>query len=565
MALYHFSAKVYSRAKGQSACGAAAYRSGERIECEYDGTTYDYRRKQNVEYSVVLLPENAPEEYMDRSFLWNSVENYEKQSNARLCREIEFALPRELPSDIRQQMALEFIQEKFVNDGMCADVCFHNPPKMNSQRKPINIHGKETSNPEEYIYNNPHVHCLLTMRTLDLDGQWETKKQKMYICEKDGLQKQFSATELKHAEDGWEKLYYYKNQDGKKSWHTKTYVVTHPEEGLTQVNRYPKCEQIINPKVAKWDDAETLLKWREEWAKKMNLYYKMYGIEENVSHLSYEEQGLDIIPTVHEGKSITIEEKRLKEEYERKISQGIPSVEEHTEVRKLNMAIREHNQGILLEMDLKKLQIKMQEFIKPVVERINKLQLSVAEQLEYLRHDIIDLGIKIRKAIFLKSDCDEKLNSNKAYLKDLTVGTNIDIEGIKNKIDMLKSELENSRIKANKRMEIEKQIQILEQSYHVREENMEIATKVTATVESLKEQSQALTDNIESMQKLKTDKKIKYDELSNSINVDDEKIKQERLTIRASLEKDVTHEFKREAIKFDGADEGITFGGMKFH
>ena len=130
---------------------------------------------------------------------------------------------------------------------------------------------------------------------------------------------------------------------------------------------------------------------------------------------------------------------------------------------------------------------------------------------------------------------------------------------------MLKSELENSRIKANKRMEIERKINILEQSYNVREENMEIATKVTATVESLKEQSQALTDNIESMQKLKTDKKIKYDELSNSINVADEKIEQERLAIRASLEKDVTHEFKREAIKFDGADEGITFGGMKFH
>ena len=145
MALYHFSAQIISRSNGQSACAAAAYRSGEKIENEYDGITHDYRLKQNVEDAIVLLPENAPADFADRSKLWNSVEQNEKQANAQLSREIEFSLPRELPPEVRKQIALEFIQEQFADQGMVADVCFHNPPKMNSKKQPIDVYGNPTS------------------------------------------------------------------------------------------------------------------------------------------------------------------------------------------------------------------------------------------------------------------------------------------------------------------------------------------------------------------------------------------------------------------------------------
>ena len=42
MAIFHLSVKVISRGKGKSAVGAAAYRSGERIENAYDRVA-DYR------------------------------------------------------------------------------------------------------------------------------------------------------------------------------------------------------------------------------------------------------------------------------------------------------------------------------------------------------------------------------------------------------------------------------------------------------------------------------------------------------------------------------------------
>ncbi len=57
--------------------------------------------------------------------LWNAVESIEKKCNAQLTREIEFALPNELSPEERVKLALEFVQEQFVDKGMIADVCFH--------------------------------------------------------------------------------------------------------------------------------------------------------------------------------------------------------------------------------------------------------------------------------------------------------------------------------------------------------------------------------------------------------------------------------------------------------
>lgn len=68
-------------------------------------------------------------------------------------------------------------------------------------------------------------------------GKWESKKTKLYVCEKDGKQKLFSATALKEVE-GWEKLFNYKMSSGKKEWHTKSYAEEHKGECIELVNRY---------------------------------------------------------------------------------------------------------------------------------------------------------------------------------------------------------------------------------------------------------------------------------------------------------------------------------------
>lgn len=135
-------------------CGGclAAYRSGAQIVNTWDGTVHDYTRKQHVVYNEVMLPANAPPHFADRSMLWNSVEWAEKKRDAQLAREVEMALPKELPRVAQIKLVRKFVQKEFVDAGMCADVA---------------IHDKEDG--------NPHAHILLTVRPLNSDGSWAQK------------------------------------------------------------------------------------------------------------------------------------------------------------------------------------------------------------------------------------------------------------------------------------------------------------------------------------------------------------------------------------------------------
>lgn len=163
MAIYHCSIKIISRGKGKSAVAAAAYRSGETLTNEYDGITHDYTRKGGIAYTEILLPDNAPREYADRSVLWNAVEKTEKAKNAQLAREIEIALPHELTREQGVSLVREYVKEQFVNAGMCADIA---------------IHDKNDG--------NPHAHIMLTMRPIEKDGTWGAKQKKEYVLDKDG-------------------------------------------------------------------------------------------------------------------------------------------------------------------------------------------------------------------------------------------------------------------------------------------------------------------------------------------------------------------------------------------
>ena len=104
IAIYHLSIKIISRGKGKSAVAAAAYRASEKITNQYDGITHDYTRKGGVVHTEILLPENAPKEYADRTTLWSAVEKIEKNKNSQLSREIELALPIELSMEQNQQI-----------------------------------------------------------------------------------------------------------------------------------------------------------------------------------------------------------------------------------------------------------------------------------------------------------------------------------------------------------------------------------------------------------------------------------------------------------------------------
>ena len=95
MAIYHFSGTVISRAQGRSAVACAAYRSGSKLHDEYYNKTYDYTKKEDVVFTQILTPDNAPEHFKDRQNLWNVVEKGEKRKDAQLAREFTISLPRE--------------------------------------------------------------------------------------------------------------------------------------------------------------------------------------------------------------------------------------------------------------------------------------------------------------------------------------------------------------------------------------------------------------------------------------------------------------------------------------
>jgi ATP-dependent exoDNAse (exonuclease V) alpha subunit len=122
MAIFHMSIKIITRGAGKSAVAAAAYRSGETLTNEYDGVTHDYTHKGGIFNSEILLPPNAPQEYSNRSVLWNAVEKAERYKTAQLAREIEVSLPRELSRTESIELARRFVQNTFVDKGMCADV-----------------------------------------------------------------------------------------------------------------------------------------------------------------------------------------------------------------------------------------------------------------------------------------------------------------------------------------------------------------------------------------------------------------------------------------------------------
>src|SRR3546814_135782 len=117
MAIYHFSAKVISRASGPSALAAAAYLSASRLHDQRLDRHHDFSNKAGVIHSEVMLPQGAPDHLSDRERLWNEVEAAEKRIDAQLAREVEFAIPRELCPEMGIALARDFVSQEYVGLG----------------------------------------------------------------------------------------------------------------------------------------------------------------------------------------------------------------------------------------------------------------------------------------------------------------------------------------------------------------------------------------------------------------------------------------------------------------
>lgn len=337
MAIYHLEAKVISRGIGRSAVAASAYMSCSKIFNNYDGVQHDYTRKHGLIYEQVLLPPQAPPEWNTRSVLWNAVEETEKSKDSRLAREFVVSLPVELSREQNISLISEYVKDNFVADGMCADFCIHDTDG-----------------------HNPHAHIMLTVRPLDKNGKWQSKTEKEYLCVKNGEERGFTSTEFKAAQaDGWEKQYQY--FVGKK----KVYMPPSKAEGLERVSKYPKSTRYgrQNPITERWNSEEQLQIWRKSWADISNKYLELAKSESRIDHRSHKARGIDEQPTIYEGISARIIEKKG----------GV------SERRELNRQIKEDNR-ILREIKKR---------IKKLTEAVKCTLPVIAETLEKLRSTMI--------------------------------------------------------------------------------------------------------------------------------------------------------------------------------
>lgn len=123
----------------------------------------------------------------------------------------------------------------------------------------FSIHDKEDG--------NPHAHIMLTTRPIEQDNSWGVKQKKEYILDKNG-QKQY---------------------DKKK----QTY----------------KCKTV---KTTNWDSKEFLQRSRESWAEKVNQELEKKSLPQRIDHRSLKEQGVDRVPTIHEGGARKLEKRGIK-------------------------------------------------------------------------------------------------------------------------------------------------------------------------------------------------------------------------------------------------------------
>ena len=246
MALFHFTADQIKRSEGDSVIASAAYRSGEKLHSTYYGEDSDYTRKKGVICSEILLPPHAPREFADRETLWNAVEHAEHGKKAQLAYSFEISLQNEFSLEENIALARKFLLDNFVSCGMTVDVAFHE---------------KET---EEGGTPNPHFHFLCPIRPMNPDGTWGFKQHRVYRLDEDGNR--------------------IRDQNGKFLF-----------------DAVPTTD---------WGDPETLEQWRKAWADVCNAKFAEKGLDVRIDHRSYERQGLDLLPTVHEGAAVRAMEKK---------------------------------------------------------------------------------------------------------------------------------------------------------------------------------------------------------------------------------------------------------------
>ena len=248
MAFLFMRAKIVKASSGRSAVAAAAYQAAQKLHDDSLGMTFQYRNKEEVVFSEILLPTHAPAAYGDRETLWNAVQEKENRVNSQVARAFIIAMPKEWTREESISRARDFIQKHLVDAGMVADWAFHMKD------------------------GNPHLHCLCTIRGFKEDGSWDAREKKVFALDENGQR----IPEI-DPKTGEQKIRT-RNRNGsvvsEKIWKRKT-VQSNP-----------------------WNSRQFLHELKRSWVSYCNSY--LQG-ESQIDNRSTHEQESNRVPLLHEG------------------------------------------------------------------------------------------------------------------------------------------------------------------------------------------------------------------------------------------------------------------------
>jgi hypothetical protein len=157
-----------------------------------------------------------------------------------------------------------------------------------------------------------------------------------------------------------------------------------------------------NKKISYMDDKETLEKWRENWAKEINKSLEKENIKDRVDHRSFEDQGIEKIPTKHEGQAVRAMEKKGIETEIGSYNRQAEIANKQIQLLKRQIAVLEMN----LEYDRIENKVKKREALKMDIKLPEELNREKQIELvrNFVQENFTDKKIRADVAIYNKQD-----------------------------------------------------------------------------------------------------------------------------------------------------------------
>lgn len=320
----------------------------------------------------------------------------------------------------------------------------------------LNIHDKGDG--------NPHAHIMLTMRPIKENGEWGAKSKEQKVLDKEG-----------------------------------------------NIQR-TKTGRILSKKIetTNWNTKEFLESYRKDWADKINERLKEKGINQTVDHRSYEEQGIEKIPTIHEGATARKMEKKGK-------------ISDRIEINKRIKAINEKTKEC--NREIQKIENEIQE-LKNEVTKLNK-SFEPKDELQKIKNDIkeiqeyrIEISSVSRKLEDIKRDKEQTLlkdQQNRAEIEKLRIAIQEE-QNRRNSLGFFKrKEKKNCDERINKYSEqlerLENQLLTDDKINGLTKEINEVQEKINIADKQFHKYDDKFNNLFEKEQKIERERKYKHQQL----------------------------------------------------